>query len=65
MRQEIIGFWEAVVPARPYADNLHLAPDRKPHQQLITQLFTGWMFFLTPNCVKAKALKIIALKCPH
>jgi len=52
-----MGFWEAVASARSYATNLHLAPDRKPHQHLITQIFTGPMLFLMPNqqCAYAKA----------
>ena len=45
----MMGFWDAVASAGPYANNLHLAPDRKPHQHLITQKFTGRMLFLTPN----------------
>ena len=32
MRQETIGFWDAVASAGPYANNLHCAPDRQPHQ---------------------------------
>jgi len=32
-----------------YANHLHLAPDRQPCQHLITQRFTGWMFFLMHN----------------
>jgi len=39
----------AVAIAGPYANNLHLASDRQPHQHLITQFFTGWMLFLLPN----------------
>ena len=31
------GFLDAVASAGPYANNLHLAPDTLPHQQLITQ----------------------------
>jgi len=27
MRQEMMGFWNAAASARPYANNLHLAPD--------------------------------------
>jgi len=27
MRQEIIGFWDAVASAGPYANNLHLCAD--------------------------------------
>jgi len=42
-------FWDAVVSAGPYANNLYLAPDRKPHQHLITEFFTGRMLFLMPN----------------
>jgi len=37
MRREMMGFWDAVALAGPYANNLHLAPDRQPHQHLITQ----------------------------
>jgi len=37
MRQEIMGYWDAVASAGPSANNLHLAPDRKPHQHLIAQ----------------------------
>ena len=44
-----MGFCDAVVAAGPYANNLHLTPDRQPHRHLITQFFTGRMFFLTPN----------------
>jgi len=39
----------AVASAGPFANHLHLMPDRQPCQHLITQFFTGWMFFLTPN----------------
>jgi len=35
--EEMMGFGEAVASAVPYASNLHLAPDRQPHQHLITQ----------------------------
>ena len=43
------GFGVAVTSAGPHANNLHLAPDRLPYQHLVTQFFTGWMFFLTCN----------------
>jgi len=33
------GFGIAVASAGPYANNLHLAPDRQPHQHLITQFY--------------------------
>jgi len=38
----------AVASAGPYA-NLHLTPDRQPHQHPTTQFFTGRMPFLPPN----------------
>jgi len=42
-----MGFGDAVASAGPYANNLHLTPDRWPLQHLITQCFTGQMHFLT------------------
>jgi len=36
----------AVASAEPYANNLHHAPDRWPHEHLITQFFTCRMLFL-------------------
>jgi len=39
----------AVTSAEPYANHLHLTPDRQPRQHLMTQFFTGWILFLTPN----------------
>ena len=47
------GFGMAVASAGPYANNLHLAPDRQPHQHLITQIFIGRMLFLMPSHVRA------------
>jgi len=38
-----------VASAGPYANHLHLAPDRKLRQHLIAQFFTGQILFLTPN----------------
>jgi len=38
----------AVALAGPYA-NLHIAPDKQPHQHPTTQFFTGRMPFLPPN----------------
>ena len=43
-----MGFVMAVASAGPYENNLHLTPDRKPHQHLNTQ-FTSRMLFLTTN----------------
>jgi len=49
MRPEIMGFWDAVASAGPYANNLHLTPDSittpTPHHST----FTGQILFLTPN----------------
>jgi len=47
MKQEMMGV--AVASAGPYANHLHLTPERQPHQHLITQFFTGRMLFLTSN----------------
>jgi len=44
-----MGFRTAVASAGPYANNLHLAPDRKPDQHHIAQIFTGRMPFLMPR----------------
>jgi len=55
MRQEMMGFWDAVASAGPYANNLHLAPDKytpTPHHSI----FAGRMLFLMPNH-SVKALK--------
>ena len=44
----MMGFWDAVAAAGPYANNMHLAPDittPTPHHSI----FTGRMLFLTPN----------------
>ena len=41
------GFWDAVASAGPYANNLHLAPDRQPHQHLV--IITGQMLLLVGN----------------
>jgi len=45
----MVGFGDAVASAGQYANNLHLAPDRQPHQHVVTQFFTGRVFFLTPS----------------
>jgi len=57
MRQEIVGFWDAVASARPYANNLHLAADRWPCQHLIAQfLQAGCSSWHPANSVKALKL---------
>ena len=38
-----------VASAGPYANHLHLAPDRKLRQHLIAQFSTGQILFLMPN----------------
>jgi len=49
MTQEIMGFWDAVASVGPYANNLHLAPDRITTPTPHNLIFTGQMLFLTPN----------------
>jgi len=59
---EIMRFWDTVASAGRYANNMHLSPDRQPHQHLITQFFTDRMLFLMPNhCVKALKVNPIGL----
>ena len=49
-----MGFWDAVASAGPYTNNLHLAPDRQPHQHLITHILQAWCSsWCPPNTVKA------------
>jgi len=43
MRQEIMGFWDAVASAGPYASNLHLAPDN--------DTYTSSLNFYRPDAV--------------
>jgi len=59
MRQEMRGFWDAVASAGPYANNLHLASDRQPHQHLITE-------FLQAGCTSGRPINgVEALKANH
>jgi len=44
MRQEMMGFWDAVASAGPYANDLHLALDRQAHQHLITNFYRRVLF---------------------
>ena len=44
----MMGFGNAVASAGPYANNLHLAPDRQT-PTTHHSIFTGRMLFLTPN----------------
>ena len=48
------GVWDAMASAGPYANNLHLAPDRQPHQHLTTRfLQTGSSSWRPTSSVKA------------
>jgi len=55
MTQEMMRFYDAAASVGPYANNLHLAPDRQPHQLN----FTGWMLFLMPNKQCQSKFKIL------
>ena len=63
----MMGFWDAVASAGPYANSLHLTPDRittpAPHHSI----FTGRMLFLAPsNSVEAlKAKKKVKADSKH
>jgi len=47
-------FWDAVASVGQYANNLHLAPDRQPHQHLISQLLQARCSSWRPtNSIKA------------
>jgi len=49
-----MGFWDAVASAGPYAKNLHLTPDKQPHQHLIAQfLQIGCSFWCQTDSDKA------------
>jgi len=51
-------FRDAVASAGPHENNLHLAPDRQPHQHLITEfLQAGCSSWRTTNSVKALKTK--------
>jgi len=59
MRQEMRGFWDAVASAEPYANNLHLASHRQPHQHFITE-------FLQAGCTSRRPINgVEALKANH
>jgi len=47
----------AVKSAEPYADHLHLAPDKQPHQHHIIQTFTGRM--LLPSWCQTNSVKTL------
>ena len=53
-----MGFWDVVASAGPYANNLHLAPNRQPHQHLITQFLQAGCSSRRPtNSIKALKAK--------
>jgi len=49
MRQEIMGFWDALASVGPYANNLHLSPDMISTPAHHQSIFIGRMHFLMPN----------------
>jgi len=58
MNQEIGWHWHQL----DHMQIICIAPDRQSRQHLITQSFTGWMLFLTPNnSVKAVKANIISM----
>ena len=64
MRQEMTGFWDAVASAGPYANNLHLTPDRQPHQHLIAQFLRTGCFSWRPT-YSVKALNKLLFSLPE
>ena len=54
----------AVASAGPYANNLHLAPDRQPHQHLSTQcLQAGCSSWRPTNSVNALKNNTVSISC--
>jgi len=53
----------AVASAGQYANHLHFAPDRQPHQHLITQFSMRRMLLLPSNqqCVIIEAIDVTKL----
>jgi len=47
MRQEMMGFWDAMASVGPYANSLHLAPERTT--RFHHSIFTDQLLFLAPN----------------
>ena len=50
----MMGFRDAVASAGPYANNLHVAPDRQPQQHPITHVFHISYFALCPTVLKSQ-----------
>jgi len=59
-----MGFGDAVASAGPYANYLHLAANRYPHQHLMTLILAGRVLFLTPNkqCQSTKGISQLTLR---
>ena len=55
-----MGLWDAVASAGSYTNSRHLAPDRKPHQHLITQFLQAECSSWRPTN-SVKALKAVSL----
>jgi len=50
MVQELMGFWDAVTSAGPYAFTICTSLQSDNHSNTSSlNFFTGWMHFLTPN----------------
>jgi len=66
MRQEKMEFWDAVASAGPYANTLHLAPDRYLHLHLIVHVLVGvqWLCFIA-ECVVEAALLCVLMVGPR
>jgi len=48
MRQEMMGFGDALASAGPYANNVTTL-QTDDYTNTSSLIFTGWMLFLTPN----------------
>jgi len=56
----MMGFCDTVASAGPYANSLHLAAGRQPHQHLITQfLQAGCCSWRPTNSVKAVKAQVV------
>jgi len=58
MRQEMMGFRDAMASAGPYANNLRVTPDRKPDQYLLSDFLLAVCSSWHPTNLLLKRLKI-------
>jgi len=47
----MMGFGEEVASAGPYANSLHLAADRQPHQHLISLIVIAINYMICLQCL--------------